>query len=143
MDIDYSFKEKPEQEAHGLQAVMGDHDFDSKGDLKEAIKRHFADYACPQCGGHRIEGDKIVVEIGKLRLFREEKRQRLFGLLADKYVVKHEKDVWRMYGLFLESSGFLSSAGYLRCKSCKWEVKGNKGTQVVWYSISDILNGRF
>lgn len=143
MGIDYSFQEKPEQEAHGLQAVMGDNDFLSKGELKETIKRHFADYACPQCGGHRIEGDKIVVEIGRLRFFREEKRKRLFGLLGDKYVETHEKDVWRVYRIYLESSGFLSSAGYLRCKSCKWEVKGSKGAQIAWYSIDDILKGRF
>lgn len=142
MGIDYSFKEKPVIEAHGYNAVMGENDFSSKSDLKNAIKSLFNNFKCPSCGGHRIEGDKINVEIGKVKFFQEEKRKRLFGLLGETHVEKHEKDIWRLYGVFFESSGFLSSAGYIKCKSCKWEEKGNKGSSIQWYSINDILNGK-
>ncbi len=98
----------------------------------------FKNYQCPNCGGHRIEGDKVVVEIGKVRFFKEVYKKGFWG---GKHVDKHDRDVFRVYNIYLEPSGFLSFAGYIRCKSCKWEQKGAKG--IKWLSLNDIANGRF
>ena len=138
MSISFYYKDKSTEELHGQNAVEGHNDFPSKKELKNTIKAIFKNYTCPKCGGHRIDGDKVVVEIGKVSMFKEEQKKGFFG---SKFVDKHEKDVYRVHNIYLESSGFLSSAGYLRCKSCKWEQKGAKG--VKWLSLNDIANGRF
>jgi len=141
MGISFNYKEKADEEAHGVNAVAGSNDFSSKKELKQAVKTLFEKYQCPNCGGHRIEGNGVIVEIGKMKFFHEELKKGFFG---SKHVEKHIKDVWRVHNIYLELSGmfsFLSPAGYIRCKSCKWESKGGKGVR--WLSINDIRKGNF
>lgn len=127
MGIKFEYKEKDMKEVHGRTETRGNTDYNKKTELKKEIKNIFKNYECPNCGGHRVNGDGVVVEIGRVRFFREVKKKGMFGT---KYVDKHDRDVYRIYTIYLESDGFLSAAGYLRCKSCKWEQKGKKKTQV-------------
>lgn len=138
MGINYFYKEKDTEELHGNNAVVGNYDFNTKKELKARVKQVIKNYACPSCGGHRVDGDKLVVEIGKVRFYKETYKKGFFG---GKYTEKHQKDMFRIYGIYLQASGFLSFAGYLKCKSCGWEQKGAKGVQ--WLSLNDIANGRF
>ena len=138
MSISYSFKDMPVEELYGDLAIESSNDFSSMKELKQTIKDIFSEYACPNCGGHRVEGNKVIVEIGKIRMFKEVKKEGFFG---SKYVDKHDRDVYRIYNIYLEPSGFLSFAGYIQCKSCKWEEKGAKG--IKWLSVNDITKGRY
>ena len=136
MGISFEYKEQSVEQAHGSNAFMTDNDFEDKKSLKAAIKEVFKHYQCPDCGGHRMTGSGVIVEFGKVKFFQEVEKK---GLLGRKWVTQHDRDVYRLYNIYLESSGFLSSAGYIRCKSCKWEQKGGKG--IKWMSINDIMNG--
>ena len=127
MSIRFEYKEKAMEEIHGNKFSKASKEYSKKSELKKDIKSIMKNYECPKCGGHRINGERVVVEIGKVRLFREEKKE---GIFRTKYIEKHDRDIYQVYNVYLESGGFLSSAGYLRCKSCKWEQKGRKGTQV-------------
>lgn len=138
MGISYSFEEKDTQKLYGSHAVDNSCDFSTKGALKKYIKEYFKNYTCPSCGGHQVDGEKIIVEIGKVKLFKEVKKGGFFG--KSKFKNEHFKDSYRVYNIQIESSGFLKFAGYLRCKSCGWEQKGEKGVR--WLSVNDIMNGR-
>lgn len=136
MGISFDYKEQETKEEHGSNAYLTDSDFANKKELKSTIKDLFKNYQCPNCGGHRMTGNGVIVEFGKVRFFQEVEKKGLFG---SKWVNEHDTDVYRLYNIYLEPSGFLSSAGYIRCKSCKWEQKGGKG--IKWMSINDIING--
>ena len=141
MGIHYRFEEQKIQEAHGSQAIAGSNDFSSKKEMKRAVKRLFKTYQCPNCGGHRTDGNSVVVKIGKVKLFKEKIKKGIFG---KKYVHKRVGDLWRVYDIYLESSGFLSilsPSGYIRCKSCNWQQKGGKGVR--WLSVNDVMEGNF
>lgn len=142
MGIRFRYEKKPTEEAHGNNAVERSCDFSSKKELKKAVKNGFENFQCPNCGGHRMESDKLVVEFGKVRFFKEVRKRGLFGF-GKKYVEKHVRDVYRIHRIYLEprgALGFLTPAGYIRCKSCKWEEKGGKSVR--WLSIDDVMNGR-
>lgn len=139
MGVSYSFEEKETQELHGNHSIDGDNDFSTKRALKKYVKGVFKNYSCPSCGGHRVDGERITVEIGKIKFFKEIKKNGFFRKV--KFVNKHYKDSYRIYNIKIESGGFLKFAGYLRCKSCGWEQKGAKGVR--WLSINDVMNGRF
>ncbi len=138
MGISYSYKEEPVKELHGSNAIEERNDFQEKKELKKAIKIIFEEYECPNCGGHRISGNKVIVSIGKVKFFKEECKKGFFG---KKYVSRNYKDIFRVYSIYLEPSSFLNPAGYIKCKSCNWKEQGAKG--VKWLSINDIANGRF
>ena len=138
MSISFNYKDKPTEEAHGNNAKEGSNDFSSEKELKRTIKNLFKNYQCPSCGGHKMDGDSVIVEKGKVKFFQEVKKKGFFG---SKFVTKHNRDIWRVYNIYLKPSGFLSFAGYIRCKSCKWEEKGQKGVR--WLSMNDIRNGSF
>ncbi|CAN2044177.1 conserved hypothetical protein [Candidatus Magnetomoraceae bacterium gMMP-1] len=137
MGINFHYKTRATEEKHGKNAIESSSDFSSKKDLKNAIKHAFNNFECPICGGHRMDSSKIIVEIGKVRFFKQVKKKGLFG---SKYVDKHDRNVYRIHRIYLEPSAFLSPAGYIRCKSCKWEEKGGKSLK--WLSINDVINGR-
>ena len=136
MGISLTFKEKETEEAHGDQAEEGEYDFNSKKELKNNVKGNFEHYECPECGGRRVTGNDVIIEFCKIRFFQQESKKGLFGV---KYIDKHTKDVWRLNNIYLEPSSFLQSAGYIRCKSCQWEQKGEKGYTLI--SIHDLFTG--
>lgn len=138
MGISISYNEEETQESHGSQAIEEKGDFSSKKELKKSIKSRFKSFTCPNCNGHRITGDGVVIDFGKVKFFKEEHKKGIFG---SKYVSKNTGNVYRIYSIYLESGGFFSSAGYIRCKSCQWEVKGNKKNKTRWVSINDVLRG--
>jgi Zn-finger nucleic acid-binding protein len=142
MSIGYAYKEKATQDLHETQAVAGAQDYASKKALKTAVTRHVEALQCPECGGHQLDGNKVTVEIGKVRFFQEEVKNGWFG--SKKYVNRHVRDVWRFYRIYLEPSGFLgflTPAGYVRCKNCKWRIKG--GASMHWVSLGDVMKGKF
>jgi len=138
MGISFEYENRQTKELHGNNAIEENYDFSTEKELKKTIKRIFKNYQCPNCGGHKMDGNRLIVEIGKIKFFREVIEKGFFG---SKYVSKHDKDVWRIYNIYLKRSGFLTPAGFIRCKSCKWEEKGAKG--IKWVSIDDVRNGRF
>jgi predicted nucleic-acid-binding Zn-ribbon protein len=138
MGISFQYKDKPTEELYGNSAIEESGDFSSEKELKNTIKNIFKNYQCPSCGGHKMDGDNVIVEKGKVKFFKEVKKDGFFG---SKYVNTHDRDVWRVYNIYLKPSGFLSFAGYIKCKSCGWEEKGQKGVR--WLSINDIQNGNF
>jgi DNA-directed RNA polymerase subunit RPC12/RpoP len=120
MGISFRYEEKPAVEEHGSNAVEGSSDFPSIKELKKAVKDALNNFQCPNCGGRRMESEKIVVEIGKIRFFKQIQEKGFFG---SKYVDKHDRDVYRVHRIYLEPSGvlgFLTPAGYIRCKSCNF-----------------------
>lgn len=138
MSISFNYDEKPSKEIYGNSHAGEGKDFSSMKELKIYIRSMFKSYTCPNCGGHKIDGDKIIVEIGKIRFFKEVEKKGFFGI---KYTNKHDGDIYRVFNIHLKPSGFLSFAGYIRCNSCKWEQKGKKGVR--WVSVHDALNGKY
>ncbi len=136
--VSITFKDQKSAELYGHQAEVTDNDFASKSDLKDRVHQVFEHFECPNCGGHKVKGDNIIAEIGKVTMFEEVHKKGMFG--KGKYVNEKSGTYWRLYNLYPQPSGILQSAGYLRCKDCKWELKGAKG--VKWVSVNDIMNGR-
>lgn len=139
MSISFTYEDKSTEEAHGSNAIETSNDFSSEKELKKTIKNLFKNYQCPSCGGHKMDGDNIIVEKGKIKFYQEVQKKGFFG--GNKFVTKHERDIWRVYNIYLKPSGFLSFAGHIKCKSCKWEEKGQKGIR--WLSMNDIRSGNF
>jgi len=139
MSIKLEYEEEDVKEAHGAQAVRGDTDFSSKKELKGFVENMFESFQCPNCGGHQVSG-RINVKLGKVKFFQEELTKSFWG--SKKYVNRHVEDIWRVYDVYLKPGGFLTSAGNLECKSCKWNMRGIT-SKVVWYSLNDIFSGNF
>lgn len=138
MSISFSYEELDTEELHNSDAVELSGDFDNKRQLKKHIKSVMENFNCQSCGGHRLDGDNIIVEFCKIKLFGERVKRGFFG---KKYVDDHQKSIYRVSNIYLRPGGFFSSAGYIRCKSCDWEQKGEKG--VKWISYNDFTNGNF
>ena len=138
MSVRFFYKEMDDEELHGDQVYSLKNYFHSKKELKKEIKSSLNSFSCPSCGGHRISGNNGVVEIGKVRLYREKKKRGLFGT---KYVEENYQTVYRVYGIYLKPGGFLDPAGWARCNSCGWEEKGGKKkSRVRWMSINEVIN---
>lgn len=136
--ISFALEEKETEKLHGNQVYETDNDFSSKSELKDSIKQLLRDFTCPECGGHKVKGSGVMVEMGKVRMYREVEKKGLFG--GTKYAEEHIKDVWRVYGVGLRSGAFLGpDPGILKCKNCDWEEKGGKGYKLV--SVKDIFSG--
>jgi hypothetical protein len=112
-------------------------DFASEKELKNAIKNWFAECQCPNCKGRKLRGDRVIVTIGKVRVYEQVKQPKLFG--GTKYVDRHVKDSWRLYDAFLKPASIFK--GYIKCTNCNWEIKA--GSDIRWLSINDIIHGRF
>jgi len=93
-------------------------------------------YSCPTCGGKKVVGENIEVSFAKIYMYRQVEKKGLFG--RKKFVDELNDEVYRLYDITLKTGGFLDLAGYIRCKSCKWEIKGD--SRVQWLSINDIKN---
>jgi len=137
MGINPIYKIIETQELYGNNAIEQNGDYSTKKELKSAMDSFLENYACPNCGGHRMAGS-IIVEIGEVEFFEEVLKK---GFFSKKLITQKFKTIWRVYHTYLKPSGFLSSAGSIWCKSCSWEEKGAKGIR--WLSIDDVRNGNF
>ncbi|MEE9355657.1 MAG: hypothetical protein V3U75_08730 [Methylococcaceae bacterium] len=136
MSINYTFKQKGTEETFGHEAVVKNRDYGSMKELKKAVKASFKAFRCPNCGYHGVDGSGVVVEIGKVRFFREKEKKGFFG---KKYVSEHFRDVYRIYNIYLSSSFLTFFSGHLKCDTCKWKQHG--GSNTTWLSINDIFGG--
>ena len=130
MAIDWEFKYLNDQDLYGNQAYDTDQDFPSKSDAKKHLKQMFKNYQCQSCGGRKLNGHGVIVEICKTKMYLQHSKRGLFG--GEKYVDKHWKTVWRVHNIYLKSGGFFGGSGVIECKSCKSKIKGNNAFWGQW-----------
>ena len=92
-------------------------------------------FICPECNGHKIKGEDVEIKYGKVNIHQEVEKKGLFG--GVKYSNQKVDTIIRLYSMEPRRGKFLTSQGYIKCKSCQWEVKG--GSEIKWMSINDIL----
>jgi len=122
MAINYEFEKRETEKLYGNQIYETDKDFDSKDNLIQYLKKIFENCTCEYCGGHRISGNGLIVEVGIVQMYKQEKKKKFFG--GEKWVDIRWKTVWRIYDMYLKGRKFLIPAGSLKCLSCKNKVKG-------------------
>lgn len=136
MSVSFSLHFTDTTELHNNHAFETQSDFESESRVRAGVTRFFSNYACPSCGGHKIDGGGIIVKYGKVKLYREEQKKGFFGGIS--YENKLWKTTYRVQDIQLENGGFLSSAGYLKCRDCKWRIEGGSSS-TQWLSINDII----
>jgi len=137
MGINPTYKIIETQKLYGNNAIGQNGDHSTLKELKSAMSKFLENYSCPNCGGHRVNGN-LIVEIGEIEFFEEVWKKGFFG---KKLITNKFKTAWRVQSSYLKPSAFLSSAGRIWCKSCGWEEKGAKGIR--WLSINDVRSGNF
>ena len=118
------------QELYGKQAYDTDQDYQSKSEAKKYLKSMFKNYECLSCGGRKIDGDGIVVEICKTKMFKQHSKKGFFG--GVKHIDEHWKTIWRINNIYAKAGGFFGGAGYMECRSCKKKTKGGNAFWGQW-----------
>ena len=136
MGVSFSLKYTGTRELYNDQAFETHLDYESDSRLRAGMTRFFSDFSCPNCGGHKIDGSGVIVKYGEVKLYREVQKKGFFG--GTSWENKHWKTTRRVEDLELENGGFLSSAGYLKCRDCKWRIQGGSSS-VEWISIRDLI----
>ncbi len=124
-------------ELYGNQAFDTDKDFKSVSDAKKHINNMFKYYECDNCGGKRVSGYGVCVEIHKVKMYKQVLKKGLFG--GEKYIDKHWKTVQRVENIYIKQGGFLGGSGYIECKSCKHKIKGGNNFWGQW--VRNIAEG--
>jgi len=140
--IQYEIKQLNGRELHGDEAVDFETDRKSYGDMKKLIKSMFKDYECRNCGGHKVEGTGVILEVRPMKFFKEIQKKKLFGGYS--YVEKHYKTMYRITDIYFNQRTMmspLSSNGYIKCKSCGWE--SDEFANANTYSLNDMLGTNY
>lgn len=130
MSISWNFDYIKDIELYGNQAYDTDKDFKSVSDAKKHINSMLKHYQCENCGGKRMTGHGVIIEIHKVKMYKQILKKGMFG--GEKYVDEHWKTVQRVENMYVKSGGFLGGAGVIECKSCKEKIKGGNAFWGQW-----------
>lgn len=120
MNIKYNLEERKVDKAFIHKSLDEDRCFKSRMVLEKTIRLLFKKIECPDCGGHIISGNKVVIEIGKVKLYKEIKKKGVFGTkIKESYL----RTIYFLYRIDLSPGGIILSGGFLKCKFCKWEKR--------------------
>lgn len=130
MTIYWEFNELNMQELHGNQAYDTDKDFESRSDAKQHINNQLKYATCPNCGGKKLDGNNVRVDIRKVKMYKQHSKKGMFG--GEKYVDEHWKTVYRISDIYLKDGGILGGAGHIKCASCKHTIEGRSAFWGQW-----------
>ncbi|WP_134643195.1 hypothetical protein [Pseudaestuariivita atlantica] len=117
---------------HGKEVNQTKLDFFDKKSAKEFIQRELDKLTCEGCGGQRIKGGTLDVELRYVRLYRQETVDGWFG---EKRKDINFKSVYRIIGSHLD--------GEVTCKSCKrstTSLPSENFPLVSLYSVGSFVN---
>ena len=151
--IQYVLDQAKDEDSHSTPTEV---DYESYSALESSIASQMADFCCPSCGSHSVNGSGVIVRYGKVDFYREESYTGWFGGTCYRDVF--EKTLWRVHEIGLKPGhdwAFLVPSiepGRLKCeaKGCGWTDEApiypaqtlSETLGIKWYTIRETMQGK-